>query len=298
MKIQTLSVVVGTQACDAVCPFCVSKQTGYEEIPRNREINVRNLWKAIRLAKLGGTTTALLTGKGEPTLYPEEITDYLSHLHPDIPLIELQTNGKQIGKLAISGRSDVDLTDRVLDDWYVNGLDTIALSAVDIHNENNRKIYGDDYPGLLPIIQYLHQFEFSIRLCIMMHRDMVDSAKRVREVIDFCREHKVAQLTLRPIRATNDHENKRVAAYVEDNAPDESDLTFVNHWVGASDHAKLMTLSHGATIYDVKGQNVCLSDCLTLEPDHDNIRTLIFYGDGRIAYDWQYHGAVFVAPAS
>jgi MoaA/NifB/PqqE/SkfB family radical SAM enzyme len=296
MKIQTFSVVVGTNACDAKCPFCVSKQTGYEELPKNRDINIRNLWKAIRLAKLGGTTTALLTGKGEPTLYPHEILDYLAHLHPDIPLIELQTNGKQIGKLAITGRCDVDLYDGMLQEWYDEGLDTIAISAVDIYTENNQKIYGDDYPGLVPMIEYLHQFGFSIRLCIMMHGGMVDSVNRVREVIDFCHEHKVAQLTLRPIRSTNGHENEKISDYVDVCDPDPEDLRHIHVWFEGA--TKLMTLSHGATIYDVNGQNVCLSDCLTIDPDHDNIRTLIYYGDGRIAYDWQYHGAVFLAPAN
>jgi hypothetical protein len=51
---------------------------------------------------------------------------------------------------------------------------------------------------------------------------------------------------------------------------------------------------HGARVYDVGGQNVCVSDCLTREPETANVRTLIFYGDGRVTYDWQYDGAVLL----
>ena len=42
------------------------------------------------------------------------------------------------------------------------------------------------------------------------------------------------------------------------------------------------------------GQNICLSDCLTVDSREDDIRTLIFYGDGRLTYDWQYEGAVLL----
>lgn len=43
---------------------------------------------------------------------------------------------------------------------------------------------------------------------LMMQRDMVDSPKRVEEVIDWCRENGVAQLTIRPIRAPQDIDPK------------------------------------------------------------------------------------------
>ena len=296
MKIQTLSVVVGTQACDADCPFCVSKQTGFHDLPKNRGINLRNLKKAEKLAKLSGTTTVLLTGKGEPVLYPEEIGTYVAILGKQFPFIELQTNGKQLGKLALTGKCDVAIKNSTLYDWYEDGLDTIALSAVDIDDKNNRQIYGDDYPGLAVIIQYLHQFGFSIRLCIMMHDGMIDRPEKVQTVIDFCREHHVAQLTIRPIRAAaNSEPGHPVTSYVRQNQIDLVHLDVIQKEIQEMG-TKLLSLSHGATVYDVNGQNVCLSDCLTLEPYHDDIRTMIFYSDGRIAYDWQYHGAVFLAP--
>ncbi len=61
-----------------------------------------------------------------------------------------------------------------------------------------------------------------------------------------------------------------------------------------SDGTLLMTLIHGASIYDVKGQNVCLTDSLTLTARTDDLRQLIFFPDGHLRYDWQYPGAILL----
>ena len=98
MPIQTFSIVIGTKACNGRCRFCVSAMTGFEILPPRGPINEMRFKKAARLAQLGGTTTVLMTGKGEPTLYPDEITEYLRLLERwDFPLIEIQTNAVQIG---------------------------------------------------------------------------------------------------------------------------------------------------------------------------------------------------------
>ena len=52
--------------------------TGFDALPPRGPLNERNLIKALRLAETGGATTILITGKGEPTLYPEEVRDYLA----------------------------------------------------------------------------------------------------------------------------------------------------------------------------------------------------------------------------
>ena len=66
MHFQTFSIVVGTRACNASCPFCISKQTGLFGTPI--KVNWRNFHIACNLAQKANTTTVLLTGKGEPTL--------------------------------------------------------------------------------------------------------------------------------------------------------------------------------------------------------------------------------------
>ena len=95
MKIQTFSIVAGSEACNARCPFCVSKMTVPHGIDlKEPEVNMRNFGKACRLAKMSGATTAMITSKGEPTLFPEQVTRYMEALRPfEFPFIELQSNG-------------------------------------------------------------------------------------------------------------------------------------------------------------------------------------------------------------
>jgi organic radical activating enzyme len=96
MTVQCLSVVVGTKACNARCPFCVSRQTGFDQASRGRKrrINYINLEEACTICGTARPPSLLMTGKGEPTLYPNEITEYLEWFsdRPFAPK-ELQTNG-------------------------------------------------------------------------------------------------------------------------------------------------------------------------------------------------------------
>ena len=81
MKIQTFSIVAGSEACNARCPFCISKMTVAHGIDlKEPEVNWRNLRKACLLAQACGVTTAMITGKGEPTLFPNQITRYLHEM--------------------------------------------------------------------------------------------------------------------------------------------------------------------------------------------------------------------------
>jgi hypothetical protein len=55
-----------------------------------------------------------------------------------------------------------------------------------------------------------------------------------------------------------------------------------------------MTLPWGAEVYDVGGQNICLANCLTLDPSSDEVRQLIVYPDGSHRFDWRYKGAILM----
>ena len=56
-RVFNFSIVVGTKACDAACPFCVSQMTGFVETPPSP--NMRRFHKAARLAQIKGTTNVL-----------------------------------------------------------------------------------------------------------------------------------------------------------------------------------------------------------------------------------------------
>ena len=305
MKIQTFSIVIGTPACDANCRFCISHITGFDKLPKTGDINHRNLKKAIQLAKMCGTTTVLLTGKGEPTLYPDEIKYYLHQLQDHFPFIELQTNAIQMGYVADAHygatlNSYVRINEKILREWNELGLNTIAISVVGVNRKDNEQIYRSPYPDLHRTVDYLHRLGFSIRLCVMMMDGMVDNPEEVREVVKWCKNENVEQLTIRPIRRPNAKigivglidptpEDRYVAEHGLRSDQEQAIRDTVER--DANHIMTLMNGAHEARIYDYDGQNICVSDCLTVEPTSDEIRTLIYYADGKLMYDWQYDGA-------
>ncbi len=304
MRIQTFSVVVGNRSCDANCPFCISKMTGDENLIHTDEINKLNFQKAVKFAQIGGCTTVLFTGKGEPLLPRgrSEISEYLKLLKKmgdPFPFIEVQTNGIILGEWASEQGGDGELT-WLLYDWHQMGLNTISISAVDIDPENNKKIYlnhrNAEYPDLKKTVKCLHIMEFTVRLNIMMQSGIADNPSKVIDIINWCKQHKVEQLTLRPIRKPQECKDDLVKAYINEHCLDGRQEGEIKNLIEKRGNhiSTLMHGTHEAKIYNVEGQNVCLTDCLTVAPNSDDIRTLIFYKNGRLSYDWQYEGATLL----
>lgn len=144
----------------------------------------------------------------------------------------------------------------------------------------------------------LRDLGFTVRLCVMMLRGegYVSTPGDLERVLGFCREHDVAQLSVRPIRTPARPLDMDAATFVESHGVSGEEVDGMRAWVRA--HGDLvLRLAHGAEVYDVGGQNICLTDCLTPPRAPDEIRTLIFYSDGRLTYDWQHEGAVLLSGA-
>ena len=238
----------------------------------------------------------MLTGKGEPTLYPNLIREYINYAREHFPFIELQTNGIMLKELNVKN-SFVDREgNRVkmshLEEWYKLGLTTICLSAVHYWNDLNQKIYSDKYPDLRETIKMLHSEGFSVRLSIMMLKGYVDTPDQVNEMVNFCKTYKVKQLTFRPI-AHPDNDNSDITKWIKEHTLSEDELSTIKTFL-KNNATPVLHLSHGATVYDYWGQNVCLTDCLTTNETDENMRQIIYYPDGTISYDWKYEGAVLL----
>lgn len=302
MKTQALSALPGTPACNADCEFCIAHQTGSERLPRSEGIDAEGVDDACSFAVRGGTTSFLLTGKGEPTLYPDDIDEYLDLATPwKFPSIELQTNALDIGWLANDGvaRDQKEITIERLQQWRRKRLRVIAISVVDVESGPNKETYlhhrKHEYPDLTTTIRFLHALGFTIRLCVMMRHGAVVTPADVQRVLDFCREHQVEQLTMRPLRKAEKPVDKRAARYVEEHGLTIEEERAIQRWiVEEKKGTPMLFLMHGAVVYDVDGQNLCLNDCLTVnaKEDGDSIRTLIVHPDGELRYDWQHPGAV------
>lgn len=291
MKIQTFSIVAGTAACNAACPYCISKMTGLKEVGyRPAPVNWRNFAKACRLAQINQIQSVLITGKGEPTLYPDQITAYLKHLQKyNFPLIDLQTNGLRFQK-------EPARMAPYLKEWYQLGLSTIAVSIAHYEREKNREVYQPKqkgYPDLADLVAQLHKFGFTIRLSVTLIRGFIDSRREVKKMIAFAKELEAEQLTLRRLARPDKSEDAAIFRYTTGHLLTERQEKEIGDFLERGGHP-LVTMVHGAKLYDVDGQNVLYTHALTLNPGGDDIRQLIFFPEGRLRFDWQYPGAVLL----
>jgi len=286
MKVLTFSIVAGSLACNARCPFCVAPMTPANGIgTKEPEVNWRNFRKASQLARDGGCSTAMITSKGEPTIFPEQITRFLEELLPfNFPITELQTNGLLI--------ADGRVTDEHLQKWYDLGLTTIAISVVHYDRAKNKSIYTPhrQYLDLAALIAKLKKFKFTVRLATVMVKGYLDSVEEVKTMIGFATTNGVDQLTFRPVTKPDKSEHEGIYKWTTAHAVDDQLVVDCNAYL-SKNGSEILELAHGATVYDVGGQNVCMTNCLTVQPKSEEMRQIIFYPDGATRYAWQFAGA-------
>ena len=287
--IATFSIVAGSLACNARCPFCVAPMTPANGIgSKEPAINWRNFRKAAQYARDGHCSTAMITSKGEPTIFPEQVSRFLKELQPfNFPIIEMQTNGLLIAE----GKK---VTDEHLKQWYESGLTTVAISVVHYDPRKNCKIYTPhklEYIDLPALIKKLHDFGFSVRLAVVLVQGYLDSPEEIGKMVAFAKENKVEQLTMRPVTKPEESENDSIFKWTSEHHVSDAFVQSVNDMLAKDGHI-IDELAHGATVYDYKGQNVCMTNCLTIATSEHELRQVIFFPDGHLRYAWQYSGAI------
>ena len=296
MKIHTFTIVVGNRACNCRCPYCISRMTPFVGNDKKPEVNWRNFDVACRFAEMSGVTTVLLTGKGEPTLAPKLITEYLQKLKPyRFPFIELQTNGVALDPL----HPACEL--KSAETWYKLGMTLVSVSVSHYdYAENNRIIQPPEFRtkkgnqisfNFWRTIDALHEIGFSVRLNCTMVKGAVDSPRQLNRLTTDCAMHKVEQTTVRMVTKPENSLNGEVAEWVHTHQIDDS---WVEEHIRNSGGVHLLDLPHGAKVYDCGGQNICIGNCLTGTTDREDIRQLIFFPDGTLSFDWRYKGARFL----
>jgi hypothetical protein len=263
------------------------------------KINTINLETACTLCGTASPPTLLLTGQGEPFLSPDEITLYLKffrdkHFAPR----EIQTNGLGLGRLATRGNSGIPGLDvRLMHYLRDLGLNTIAISITSIHDEANAKIYHRDYPPLTDTIRFVRSFGYTVRLCLMMMHGLnyVSSSRDLEEVVRFCREHDVGQLTFRPIVEAHASKSARASEFVRAHGLSNAEITSIHEYV-AERAIPLRQLTHGMIIFDWDGQNVCSANCLTsdMESTAGDLRSLIYFRNGMLTTSWDHAKAACI----
>ncbi len=279
-RFKLLTPIVGGLACNARCPFCVAGMTPENGVTAKAQAPDLNAFaKVCAFAKAHQCDSLLLTSKGEPTLWPEQVLQYLKIQRTfDFKSVELQTNGIPIADRKI-------VTSQHLRQWREYGLKLIAISVVHYDAERNRQTYlphRQAYIDLPALIAHLHSFGYAVRLAVVMSRGQIDSSTELQKMMDFVNK---------PDSSRDDEITSFVAAnYLPDTA--KAEIQAYLETAGTL----IERLPWGGSVYNVGGQNVCLTNSLTKADENEDVgRQLIFLPDGRVSDDWQKEGVTLDA---
>lgn len=293
MKFKMFSIVVGTNACIAKCPFCVSCENINSNTLIQPEINWRNFNIGANLANRSDVDTVMLTSRGEPLLFPNQITNYLYNLKPyNFPFVELQTNGILFKSIYEKDNGEL------LDKWYNLGLTTIIISVVSNEYEKNKTNYiknsKGEYMNLEETIELLHKYKFSVRLTCVLCKGITSSVDEIKSFINYAKENKVEQVTLRPLN--EEFRRESIKPWINEHLLSDIDKNNILEFLN-KEGTQLLILDGIGTVYDVNGQNVMFSVPLTINTrstDPENRRNLIFFPDGHLRYEWEKEGGILL----
>src|SRR5262249_34945293 len=137
MKFNTFCIAAGSEACTAACKWCVAAMTTARSIHRGKAkpIDERVFRMACQMAQQSGLDTARITGKGEPTLFPDQITQILTQLKPyGFTFVEMQTHGRHLADEDFVSFDDMRT-------WADLGLTHVCISVVSYKAERNFQHY-------------------------------------------------------------------------------------------------------------------------------------------------------------
>ena len=284
MKALTYTIIAGSRACPNDCPICVSKMTpDYDIGYKKPKVNWGRFEEATTIALNHGAENVLITGKGEPTLFPGQITQYLTRLYgKPFDRRELQTDGSQLAKEG--------LYNDFLDAWKDLGLSTIALSIYHHGMQENKEIFHPrtgEYFDLPRLLEKLHAKEYNTRLSCVMLQGYMDRVEKVAELIQFAKENGVFQLTLRRADRPKEPLDKKVAQFVDEHRLTDERFKEISDWVAEQGNF-CYDLPHNATVFEVDEQNVCISTGLTpSQRETEEVRQLIFFPQGWLTTSWE-----------
>jgi len=289
MRISTLSIMVGSSTCNLRCKYCISRTT--YNIHEKDKLFVPSedlVEKAARVFTQSEGFTALITGKGEPTLIPhQKLVNLIHTLYKFTPVIELQTNG-------------IFLTNGIVKDYTKAGLSAVAISCASSDDKFNFQMManGCGKPwNLAEKIKLVIKNSLVLRLTLVAGRGGVDSVPSFLKFIHWLKflapQNYPLQITIRqmglPLRyQLKTRRGKEVAKFVRVNMIDTKPI-----WEYLKKHGqKIITFPWGSEVFDFEGISVCIAECLTIRPQDDTIRSAILYPDGHLRYSWEFPGAV------
>ena len=136
-------------------------------------------------------------------------------------------------------------------------------------------------------IELLHNAGYKVRLSVTMMKNRVDDPEDIERVVQFAKENKIEQLSVRPVRRPEgDTYSLKTAQFVRDNELTPEQEKVIVEYIEANKDRIDERLMHDAVVYTFRGQNLCLTDCLTVRDEEEGHRQLIFYSNGMLTDSW------------
>ena len=128
----------------------------------------------------------------------------------------------------------------------------------------------------------------------MLVRGLIDSAGELEKLVEFARENQVEQLTVRPISVPEKSQNPDVYNWTLENTLSPNQLYEIIDYAEANGTVQA-TPPYGGVIYDMNGQNLCITNCLTRDANPEQeVRQLIYFPDGKLRDNWEENAHVLI----
>lgn len=279
MNINNFQIMVGDGRCNANCKFCISRVTYPLSVNSERYKRfdvVRQLAERLRI------TTAVLTGKGEPTLEKPEILEYvLMKLKEIFPIVELQTNG-------------IGLSTEMLEHYYRLGLTTVCLSRCHYEDKRNNEIMGLKDNQSLDAFKNIEN-PLCRRMTVTMCNGFIDDVNRVIGIIRQCIKYKFEQLTLHPVDFPSSCSNTRVESFARAHKIHDERLEEIEVFLNT--HGSLIyKFPWGGSMYSIGGLTIVFGYCLDKVQNRGKgaFHSLILGYDGHIRLSWEHKGSMIL----
>jgi MoaA/NifB/PqqE/SkfB family radical SAM enzyme len=280
-KIYSVSAVLGGPKCNAKCPDCAGRVLR----PSARQVEghnkaPRNIVPASRLALNYGAWTLSLTSSGEPTMYPDAITDTLKTLrdeHVYWPYINLFTNGINIG------RDPVGMVNKMWE-WKKLGLTSVVISIHSTDHETNAKMYGNP-DGMIPtpdVLNLIRKTGLCARVVMLLGRDNIGTLKEYKRSLDVLHDWGVGLVTSWQIKTNSGERIPQTPSWWE--------MAKIRTWI-ALKNEKVLGHAWNGVVYNYRGMNCRLTDYVTKHKSSDDfLRQLVLLPGGKVSFSWYQEG--------
>ena len=262
MKANNLTICIDA-VCGKNCPYCVSKMT-FAPIP-NEVLFLRNLPKAVEMARLASVSSVMVTSKGEPLNNIAKVQKCAEYFRT-FPL-EIQTNG-----LFSCGCTIKSL--------YDFGFNTIAVSidkfkAIDV---------------LADLYKQTNTFGMNVRLTIvltdMWNADPDEFFKKIKD-------YGIKQVTFRYATVPTYPLDLITANWIRNNTTKDHSKFLDYFKRDFTPNNLVRELSFGSSVYDLGGISMSIIEyCIQEYNNTEDIRSLIYHQDGHLYTNWDKQGSL------